>query len=744
MHIAGPLLFSLLLIVSSFSQIKSQEYYFNFGFEQTNTSKKLPNNWFQWGKGYNLVSDTIIKYTGINAVRIEPLSNKPLNSFGCVAYKIPAIYIGQEIELKAYLKFENIEDGSVGLLLRIDGESGVLQFDNMQQKNINGSSDWAQYTIKLPYPSETKNIFIGAIHNGKGQLWADDFELLIDGKDIKEVKRKKIKVYEAEKDHEFDKVSKIDSIEITKQKIENIALLAKIWGFLKYYHPNIAKGDYNWDYELFRILSEYNNVKSINERDKILLRWVKSFGEFEIGRNSTKTEAEIKMKPDLDWITSPDLNKELVRQLTKIRNAKRTGEHYYIKLIPSIGNPEFRNENSYGQMKFPDTGYRLLSLFRYWSIIQYYFPYKYLIEEDWKEVLEEFIPKFINTKNELEYKLTILELIARVHDTHANIWGWDNTLQKNKGLKYTPLKIRFVENKAVVSSYHNEELGKESGLFKGDIIAKINNQTVDDIIKGELKYSPASNYTTQLRNIGRNLLRTNDSIIVVDYVHEGKSQTTKLKTYSSNKINIFKNDLRRDTCFKYINKDIAYLYLGTIKSKYLPQIMEEIKDTKGLVIDLRCYPSEFVVFSLGGYLMPTSKEFVKFSKSRITAPGFFAMTKSTKVGYKNDNWYKGKLIILINEMTQSQAEYTTMAFRVAPTATIIGSTTAGADGNVSKFYLPGGIMTMISGIGVYYPDGRETQRIGIVPDIELKPTIEGIKRGKDEVLEKAIEIINVN
>jgi len=49
---------------------------------------------------------------------------------------------------------------------------------------------------------------------------------------------------------------------------------------------------------------------------------------------------------------------------------------------------------------------------------------------------------------------------------------------------------------------------------------------------------------------------------------------------------------------------------------------------------------------------------------------------------------------------------------------------------------------MISGIGVYYPDGRETQRIGIVPDIELKPTIEGIKKGQDEVLQKAIEIIN--
>lgn len=82
-----------------------------------------------------------------------------------------------------------------------------------------------------------------------------------------------------------------------------------------------------------------------------------------------------------------------------------------------------------------------------------------------------------------------------------------------------------------------------------------------------------------------------------------------------------------------------------------------------------------------------------------------------------------------------------MAFRTAPNAKVFGSTTAGADGNVSDIKLPGNISTMISGIGIYYPDGRETQRIGIVPDVEVKPTIDGIKNNKDEVLEKSVEWI---
>lgn len=52
--------------------------------------------------------------------------------------------------------------------------------------------------------------------------------------------------------------------------------------------------------------------------------------------------------------------------------------------------------------------------------------------------------------------------------------------------------------------------------------------------------------------------------------------------------------------------------------------------------------------------------------------------------------------------------------------------------------LPGGIESWVSGLGVYYPDGRETQRIGIVPDIEVKPTRKGIQANRDEVLEAAI------
>jgi C-terminal processing protease CtpA/Prc len=55
--------------------------------------------------------------------------------------------------------------------------------------------------------------------------------------------------------------------------------------------------------------------------------------------------------------------------------------------------------------------------------------------------------------------------------------------------------------------------------------------------------------------------------------------------------------------------------------------------------------------------------------------------------------------------------------------------------------LPGGFSSQISGLGVFYPDGRPTQQIGIIPDKTVRPTIEGIRDGRDEVLEEAVRQI---
>lgn len=540
--------------------------------------------------------------------------------------------------------------------------------------------------------------------------------------------------YAAEGDREFDEGSTLSKIELTDQKVEDLYVLGLVWGFLKYYHPAVAAGEYNWDYELFRILPKIQQAANPAQRDAVLVEWIRGMGKFREQKRVEKPDEEVKMEPDLGWIAGMGFSAELTAELQKVKNAKRGTDHYYVGLYPHVKNPEFKHENGYADMKYPDPGYRMLSLYRYWNIIQYYFPYRYLIGEDWKGVLREFIPQFAETEDELAYKLACLKLIARIRDTHA----MSPDLTDYWGKFMAPLEVSFIGEQAVVKSYYDPEKGEASGLKPGDVITRVDGKPVEEIVAEQLAYTPGSNYHTQLRTIGWRLLCSRNRQIDLEYRRDDQLHTATVETYTG--LNRWKPPV--DTCFRMATPDIGYLYMGLLKNDYLDQIEPAVRNTKGLIIDLRPYPSDFGVFTIGSYLVPQSTPFAQFSTGNLGMPGRFTFTKQLSVGTKNPDYYKGKVVILINERTQSSAEYHTMAFRVAPQVVVMGSGTAGADGNVSSFLLPGGIETMITGIGVYYPDGSETQRIGIVPDIEVKPTIEGFRDGRDELLEAAIEYIN--
>ncbi len=732
------LIFSFIFIaISALCQTKGKIPIFNFDFEIV--EKRNPANWRFFGdSNYKTALDSTYVRSGKYSASIEFIEGTP--NFKAWSYTIPDNYAGKKITLSGYIKTENVKEGYAGLWMRIDPS---IAFNNMNENGVTGTTDWTRYEITLDMnPGKTKQIVIGGLLVGVGKMWIDELTVSIDGKDIKETKPIEKIPFPADLDQEYNKGSQITNIILNENTLENLKVLGLIWGFLKYYHPNIAKGEFNWDFELFRFLPIFLRVENQNSRDDSLVKWIKNLGLFPEGKKIKIKSSVIKLEPDLDWINNSSFSTELKNVLNKVKYSKKNREPYYIGLEPGISNPIFKNENAYSSIKYPDAGFRLLTLYRYWNIIQYFFPYKNLIEEDWKNVLLEFIPKIINTNDATEYMLVVLELIGRVHDTHANIWGPNKVLDTYFGLNNAPLECVFIDNKLVVKYIYDAESGMKSHLEIGDVITTINNKSINEIVKENLIYTPASNYSTQLRNISRNILRTNDSIINIEFVRNDKNEIEKLNTFPLKEINILRMNNKTDTCFKLINKDIAYINNGTLKKDYLPEIWKNIESTKGLIIDIRNYPSDFPIYDMCNYLLPTTKPFAKITTGSIEIPGYFFFKKDITVGKKNQNYYKGKVVILINELTQSSAEFHTMAYRLHPNAIVLGSTTAGADGNVSQFSLPGRINTMISGIGIYYPDGKETQRIGIIPDIEMKPTIEGIKKGRDELVDKAIELIN--
>jgi C-terminal processing protease CtpA/Prc len=726
-------------IVLLYSQGKKD---YNFDFELPPLTNGMPPKWQLWTRANEFVvsTDSKIKQGGKLSTLI--MCKKNTDKFECIAVSIPATIKGDTITVKAYMKLKDVT-GTIGLLLRIDGKYAMLAFDNMMQKEINGSRDWEEYTVSLPLAEDAKTIHIGAILQGKGKLWVDNFSLWIDGKDFREAPPKEIKVPKAMIDSvEFKKGSNIIIDTLNNQQIRNLDKLGRIWGMMKYFHPAVARGEYNWDYELFRILLTITNAPTDSLADLILINWVHQFEKFDLDTQNRVISQPLKMEADFQWTQNEQLlSFPLILFLDSLRDAAKIDEHYYIDFFPSVGNPIFKNEKTYKNMAYPDAGYRLLSLFRYWNMVQYFFPYKYLIGEDWNLILSEFIPKFIYARSALEYQLAVLELITRINDTHAQIRNKEQ-LPALYDFYLLPFYIQIIENKAILTGIAHDKFAQESILQNGDVILKINQKSVDEIIAERKKYTPASNEIVRLRDIAHSLMHSPNPSLFIEYQRKGIIKTdTVVYPLLSSYDNIFTWGKKQS--YQLLSSKIGYIYMGTLKKEKVDFVMKKFRKTKGIIIDLRSYPSDFPIYELGAYLMPKPVNFAQFTRSYLSDIGVFYFSDTVSIGKENKDYYKGKVVILVNEQTQSSAEFHAMGFRVAPNAIVIGSTTAAADGNASLFWLPGGISTLFTGIGVYYPDGAETQRIGIVPDIEIKPTIEGIRAGRDEVLEKAIEWIKL-
>lgn len=735
LSIIGSFLFSLI----GCAQI-SEVQKLNLDFEQT--EKNYPSNWENLGsKDYKIYVDSINKKNGKFSAVIESIDTS--FDFKALSVKLPNNYNGKFIRLSGYIKTENVTKGYAGLWMRIDPQ---IAFDNMNGLGVTGTTDWKKYEITLPLnPQRTDKIFLGGLLVGKGKMWLDDLQVSIDGKDLssKDLEIVQREILPAEKDKEFDNNSNITFPELTIGTIKNLDLLGKIWGFLKYYHPEIAKGNYNWDYELFRVLPGYLKVKNNQQRDKVLTIWIEKYGKLPVCEKCVATPNDAVLKPDFYWIENSNLSKALKNVLKDIYKNRNQGGSYYIALHPDVGNPNFKNENPYYNMPFPDAGFRLLSVYRYWNMIEYFFPNKHLTDKKWNEVLNEYIPKFIDAKNKLEYELAALQVIGEVNDSHANLWAGGDKIFELRGNNFAPFKAEFIENKYIVVNYYNPEFSEKANLKVGDIITHIDNKPIQSIVDSLKSYYPSSNEASMLRDISADLLRSTKNTISLKYISENNTKQQDVTLYDRKQLNMYQwyKVNKDEKCFKTLYGNIGYITLANIKEEDIPEIKKSFKNTKGIIIDIRNYPSTFVPFALGSYFVSEPTEFVKFTKGNPNNPGEFTFREGSKIKSDN-NKYNGKLIVLVNGKSQSQAEYTAMAFRAIKNSKIIGSTTAGADGNVSAIILPGNLRTMISGIGVYYPNGKETQRIGIVPDVIVKPTITGIKNGKDEVLEKAIELIN--
>lgn len=713
---------------SSFATVQQE-----LGFEQQ-TGAAL-KDWHTNPPG-TVKADDQVAHTGRWSARLQR-DEKSAGTFSVMTRMLPVDFAGGTVELRAFLRLKDVS-GFAGLWLRQDADGEMLSLENMQSQQVKGTRDWAEYHIWLPLNPKAQKLYLGVLMEGAGTLWADDLQLLIDDQPIANA-RPAPRQPALPGDHEFDAGSRVNITALTPMQVDNLATLARVWGFLKYHHPALTAGRRQWDYELFRVMPAVLGASTRAQADTAMVAWIDKLGPIPDCHECTKwATGDLSVKPKIEWIRDREtLGIGLSDRLQRAYE-NRTGGQFFVSQSARAGNPRFAHEPSYSTVKFPDAGYQLLALFRWWNIVQYWAPDRDVAGQLWPAILQEFIPKIALAQDKDAYQLVLFELIAKLNDTHANLWSFLQ-VRPPVGACWLPAQVRWVENQAVVWRVTSPGDAENAGLKPGDVIEKMNGTAVTELFEKWQPYYADSNQAARMRDLTAFMTRGSCGPATLDVRRAGKALHLETVRLPSEGDTLRWHDQPGAT-FRLLSKDVAYVKLSTVKAENVAGYFEGAKGTKGIVIDIRNYPSAFMPFAMGSILAVKPTKFVAFTHADLTNPGAFRF-EAGPVIEPGTRHYGGKVVVLVDEVSQSQAEYTAMALRAMPNTIVMGSTTAGADGDVSGISLPGGLHTMVSGLGVFNPDHRPTQRVGIIPDVVVRPTIIGITAGRDEVLERAVNLI---
>ncbi|MEQ8245406.1 S41 family peptidase [Fulvivirga sp.] len=518
---------------------------------------------------------------------------------------------------------------------------------------------------------------------------------------------------------------------------EKLFATAKLWGFMKYYHPNVAKGKFDWDNQLIEILPSIEQATTKEELSSIYLKWIESLGDIELCKKCIQLEDKreyFNKNFDLSWIFNDKLfTNELSEKLIFIEQNRFQGKHYYVAFNGKPPVLRITNEKSYPQFDWTNKTLRLLSLFRYWNIIEYFYPHKYQIDTDWDDVLVQMLPKFGTPNSEIEYHLAMLELVVKIDDSHG-FFTTDN-LVSHFGEKQIPAAFSIIDNKLIINYLYDDSLAQVNDLKVGDMITKVENVDVGELISQRLKYIYGANNGAKIKYSFNKILNGSSDSIKVEIVRNGQKEVRNLLRYTFDQFH-FSTEVRKS--WEVMDNNIGYINLGIIDKKDLTQALEELINAQSMILDLRGYPKEFYGHILRNYFGAINTSIARQINADLNYPGKYILTEQNF--NKAEPKYKGQVIVLVNERTQSRAEYMALWLQNGYNVTTIGSRTAGAGGIMIDMDFVGGFNSYFTSSGIFYPDMSPIQREGVKIDLIVTPTIEGMINGKDEVLDKAIEI----
>jgi len=531
------------------------------------------------------------------------------------------------------------------------------------------------------------------------------------------------------------------------QKIER---LIQIWGLLKYHHPEISQGKYDFNNEF---IIQFDKIQSIESKDELSAEFINWIQKFDTKKSKYKTNTDfLKSKnlftqnTDLKWIEHSNFSNELVTLLNKVKNNAAIGD-YYASINGLTKMVGFKNETGLNNFDSSLKSHRILFLSSFWNVMRYWNVNIYLTEQPWSEVLTEMIPEF--SKNDrVAFELAKEKLFSKLNDSHSD-YGYSTTLSTVKN--FPPFGGRIINDSLVITTIYNQTHAEKDAIEIGDVIYAVEGVKLRDYYL--LKYKEvisASNENYLKSAIEKTyLLASNNDSIQVDVLkkdgslHNKYIHLTPLSYYSERYTRLRPKLVGNWTI---IEEDIGYLNLYKITKQELKSAFQSFENYKGLIIDLRNYPEFISEADIADYLYPQKMKFLKVLGPSVPSYAAYNIEAPLKIvadpfvaGKNNTNYFKGKVVLLVDRKTASKAEFIGMAIQQSPNCITIGEQTFGAVMNRHQIILIDKTSIDFTGMGAFYPNDIGVQRNGLKIDYEVKESAKNYN--PNQYIEEAVKII---
>lgn len=377
------------------------------------------------------------------------------------------------------------------------------------------------------------------------------------------------------------------------------------------------------------------------------------------------------------------------------------------------------------QLNFNDKYTQISDVIVLWNSIQHFYPYFDQIEDTWGSVLVNSLDGIEQELNEEQFEELLKLMVVAFQDGHGRLYN------PRKNDLMLPVLFDLVEEQIVVTKSLTPE------LEIGDVIIKIDNKEVNKLFKHEMSLASGSPQWKRARSLTHLRMWPSGIDVKIVFQRNTKQHTTSVQP---GKHYLLKDDLLPS--ITSLKSDIYYVDLDRASMQEIEPVIQNIANAKGVIFDLRGYPNgNHMLISHLLSKADTSNKWMKIP--HIIYPDH----KFTEWG--NFNWLlsvayphiESKVVFLTNAKAISYSESYLSFIKHYKLATIVGESTAGANGNINHIYLPSGMQVVFTGMRVSKHDGTQHHLIGVKPDVEITRTLKAVKQGRDEYLEKALEII---